>query len=134
MEPKKLNRHYRDQPLLKVAPLVYLGDAGELTVFNRRVPLMLSIPLSALPGSAQEEFAKMAIPHEVAHAIFAQVPEVIDEIKEKLRHDLLTGAIASGSELELSQRDSVLYHMAIDWTEEICADLVGTALAGEQFA
>jgi hypothetical protein len=120
----KIDRRYRCVPLADFPPLVYLGNIAQLTVFNRRVPLMLSIPFGALPGAPASENTGMAIPHEVSHAVFAQVPELIEEIKRKLKEGV------DGKE-GLSQSQRVLYNMAIQWTEEICADLFGTALAGE---
>ena len=68
----------------------------------------------------------MSIPHEVAHAVFVQVPELMEELNSKVRERLEVK--------EPSRQRRVLYDMVLNWTEEICADLVGTALAGEQFA
>ena len=87
---------------------------------------MLSIPLSALENRPGNENSRMSIPHEIAHAIFAQIPELIDEIKGKLKAHI--------EESESSRREQVLNFFAINWTEEVCADLIGTALAGEAFA
>lgn len=141
----KLDNKYRQKPFATFAPLVYLGSVAQLAVFNQRIPLMLSIPLGALElpqnpeqiKNSEEEVAqiRMAIPHEVAHAIFAQVPELINEIKEKLKTELNEGRFDAKSDAEeMSRRDHVLYEMAIEWTDEICADLIGTALAGELYA
>jgi hypothetical protein len=121
---------YNVKSISTFAPLVHLGNVGELTVFNHRVPLMISIPLNALPGSAKTEDAQMSIPHEVTHAIFVQFPQLIEEIKTRLNSDIDDHV----SKQTLSPRDALLYRIAVDWTEEICADLWGTALAGEKFA
>lgn len=131
----KQNRHLPSSPLLTFAPLVYLGNAGELTVFNRRVPLMLSVPLAALPGTPGAELAQMAIPHETAHALFSQIPELLEEIGSKLDDALHNGVIRSPlTGKALTARETLIYRMTFEWIEEICADLFGTALAGEAFA
>lgn len=122
----KLDQRYRDNPLVGFAPLVHLGNLAELTVFNRRMPLMISIPFGALPGMTESDKIRMSIPHEVGHAVFAQIPELIDEIKQKVKQQF--------DEANMSRQQQVLYTMALNWTEEICADLIGTALAGENYA
>ncbi len=77
----------------------------------------------------------MSIPHEVAHAIFVQVPEVTQEVRDQLLAKLeQKSRTTEQGDAELSRQESILHRMAIDWTEEICADLWGTALAGEEFA
>lgn len=121
-----LNWRYRKQPLVKFAPLVHLGNSIQLAVFNRRTPLVISVPVGALPEMPSSDLTRMAIPHEVAHAVFVQVPELIEELGSKVRAKLDT--------TNRSRQSMVLYDMVLNWTEEICADLVGTALAGEQFA
>jgi hypothetical protein len=124
LDTAKIDQRYRDAPLADFAPLVYLGNIAQLSVFNRRVPLMLSVPFGALPDAPASKDTGMAIPHEVSHTVFAQVPELIEEIKGKLKQQL-------DNKQGLSRSKRVLYNMAIQWTEEICADLFGTALAGE---
>lgn len=141
LKPEQPSRPYSETRLLTFTPLVYLGNAGELTVFNRRVPLMISVPIAALPATDgaegvhedEVELAQMSIPHETAHAIFAQIPELIDEIRDKLENDLQTGEIKSQTGAELTARETIVYRIALEWVEEICADLFGTALAGETF-
>lgn len=126
LNENKLNKKYRKYLLAPSAPLIHLGKTAQITIFNRRVPLMLSVPLSALENRPGNENSRMSIPHEIAHAIFAQIPELIDEIKGKLKAQI--------EENESSRREQVLNFFAINWTEEVCADLIGTALAGEAFA
>lgn len=152
MNPKlkvdKQNRQFPTAPLLPFAPLAYLGNAGELTVFNRRIPLLLSVPLAALQpiqdatltpdehqtALEQMPLARMAVPHEIAHALFAQIPELIIEIRTALERALQNGEIKSPkSGGELSAREIVIYRSSFEWLEEICADLFGTALGGEAF-
>jgi hypothetical protein len=87
---------------------------------------MLSIPFGAL-GSMDSDNIRMAIPHEIAHALFTQVPELIEELTRKLQADL-------ARQTDMSRHDRVLNETMIDWTEEICADLLATALAGEAYA
>ena len=124
--------YYKDR-IASFAPLVYLGNITQLTIFNRRVPLMISIPFGALshpeyPDTNQiSKATRMALPHEIAHSIFAQIPELIEELVGKLKEEI-------DADASLSRSKRVIYTMAINWTEEICADLVGTALAGEAFA
>ena len=121
-----LNWRYRNRPLVRFAPLVHLGTGIQLAVFNRRTPLIISVPVGALPDMPSSAMTRMAIPHEVAHAVFVQVPELIEEMERKARERLDAKAPP--------RQRRVLYDMVLNWMEEICADLVGTALAGEPFA
>lgn len=123
---QKLNSRYRDNPLVDFAPIVYLGELAELSVFNRRTPLMVSVPFGALPGTPDSEKARMAIAHEVAHAVFEQVPELINELKRTLKDRF--------DQTNPTRQQQVLNTMALNWTDEICADLFGTALGGGEFA
>ncbi len=106
------------------APLVHLGDMGMITVFNQNVPLVLSVPYNAIDGDEGAKKSQLAIPHEIGHAVLLQLPEVLEEIRERLTSD----------ERKLTKRQQVLSSMIAGWIAEIWADMAGTALAGSDFA
>ena len=115
------------EPLAVWAPMVYLGESAELTVFNRRIPVMLSIPFGAVSNDETKAIiSQLALTHEMFHAILAQVPQVIVEIQRRLTEQFI--------EHEPSRRRRLLFKMAVAWTEEIFCDLGGTALSGLAFA
>ena len=51
---KLLNWRYRSHPLVRFAPLVHLGTGIQLAVFNRRTPLIISVPVGASAGDAKQ--------------------------------------------------------------------------------
>jgi hypothetical protein len=111
------------QNVYQGAPIVHLGQIGMLTVFNQNVPLVLSIPYNAIDGNKNAQKSQYAIPHEAGHAILIQVPEILEELRERL----------SFNEQASTQRQQILSHMIVGWLEEILADMIGTALAGDNF-
>ncbi|RIK44514.1 MAG: hypothetical protein DCC55_02290 [Chloroflexi bacterium] len=125
-------REREDRPIAPFAPIVYLGNLAGLTVYNQRAPLVLSIPFGAvdLPeaeGGSNSHHIRQAIPHEVAHAILVQVPEIRSELQEKLPKVLEKRAKTA------SARQRLLYGMIANWLEEILADLIGCALVGDDY-
>ena len=95
-----------------------------ITVFNQNVPLVLSVPYNAIDGDEGAKKSQLAIPHEIGHAVLLQLPEVLEEIRERLTSD----------ERKLTKRQQVLSSMIAGWIAEIWADMAGTALAGSDFA
>ena len=95
-----------------------------ITVFNQNVPLVLSVPYNAIDGDEGAKKSQLAIPHEIGHAVLLQLPGVLEEIRDRL----------TSSELTLTKRQQVLSSMITGWIAEIWADMVGTALAGNDFA
>jgi hypothetical protein len=104
------------------APAVYLGDISMLTIYNQK-PLVLSMPFNAIDNDSNAKKSEAAISHEIAHAILLQVPEILDELNGYL----------SSKRQSLSERRRILDKMISGWLEEILADMIGTALAGNMF-
>jgi hypothetical protein len=112
------------------APIVYLGSLAALTVFNRQVPLVLTLPMNAIDQKADpEKLSRLAIPHEIGHAILVQVPELREELQAKLLTVLEQDDADNGS----TGRTRVLHRLLVSWLDEILADMLGCALADEAF-
>lgn len=119
--------------MLPFAPRVCLGRLAEITVFNRNVPLILSVPIGAVFDDENNPDLKnpsrLAIAHEIGHAFLLQFPELIDEVKQQLQNVWVTPE--TGKE---PRRTRTLRQMMLNWCEETLADMIGTALAGTDFA
>jgi len=111
------------QEMVSFAPLVHCGRLAELTIFNAKSPIVISVPFGAMYDSRSQ----LAIAHEVGHAFLVQVPQIKDEIKQGLRQ---TWAQDGASK---SRRSKVFEDLVCKWLDEILADIVGTVLAEEEF-
>ncbi|MBD2093575.1 hypothetical protein H6F90_00200 [Trichocoleus sp. FACHB-591] len=108
--------------IVPCAPIVHLGDMSMLTIYNRQ-PLVLSVPLNAIDDNPNAQKSQAAIPHEIGHAIFLQIPKLLEELSNKLKE----------KQKGLSKQQQILAEMINYWLEEILADMIGTALASDAF-
>jgi hypothetical protein len=114
--------------LSKSSPLVYLGPLARVFLFDEQAPCLISTPLAAANKNNPDgqELCRQTIPHEVAHAIFEQIPGLDSELKFRIGSGLATGNI--------SNRQKALHPVMLNWLEEVVADMTGTALGGADFA
>jgi hypothetical protein len=106
----------------EIQPIAYFGHLPQLNLFNHDAPGIISIPWGAM-HEGEDSISQLAIPHEVAHSVFVQLPDFLPELESKI--ELMAD----------DNRQSRLLHKLISsWANEIVADLVGTALAGLKFA
>lgn len=130
---KKLAGEEVVKQMLPFAPRICLGRLAEITIFNRNVPLILSVPLGAIFDEKNTSHLKnpnrLAIAHEIGHAFLLQFPELIEQVKEQLQ----TQWVQSKGQ-EAPRRMITLRKMMLNWCEEILADMIGTAVAGPDFA
>ena len=110
------------------SPLAYLGPIARMFMFDENAPCLISTPFGAAHTGDEvgQELCRQTIPHEATHAVFEQIPGLLDELKSKCGSQLAK----SGA----SPRLSCLHPILLDWLNEIIADMGGTALAGEPFA
>ena len=110
------------------SPLAYLGTIARVFMFDEEAPCLISAPFGAAntKDSEGQKLCRQTIPHEASHAIFEQVPGLIDELKSKTASQLAK----SGASARLRCTHPIL----LNWLNEIIADMAGTALAGEPFA
>ncbi len=110
------------------SPLVYLGPIARLFLFDEEAPCIISAPFGAAnqQDGNGSELSRQTVPHEVGHAIFEQIPGLMEELSYK------TGAkVMSGTS---SQKKKLILSVILKWLDEILADMTGTALAGLPFA
>lgn len=122
------------------APLIHLGNMSIITVFNQNVPLVLSIPYNSIDAddsgklTQAAEKTRLAVPHEIGHAILIQVPELAQELRQLLISDEGKLGHLLAKEGKLTKRQEILAQTIAGWIDEILADMIGTALAGDEFA
>lgn len=113
--------------LSKSSPLVYLGPIARLFLFDEQAPCLISTPF----GAANDEdengrtLCRETIPHEVGHAIFEQLPSLLDELRFKTE---------TGLKQPKSKKKGLIRSVILNWLEEMIADMAGTALDGKRFA
>lgn len=109
-------------------PLVYLGPIARVLLFDEEAPCLISTPFGAANGAdpSGQELCRQTIPHEVAHAIFDQIPGLLDELKLRAGLGLAKGGPSS--------KERATHPVLLNWLDEMIADMAGTALAGLDFA
>jgi len=111
-------------------PLVYLGPIARLFVFDEKGPCVISTPFGVVnqQNALAQTLSTQTIPHEVAHAIFEEIPDLLDELKLRISIDNRPSAI------EPTKKQRAIDSVIFNWLNEIIADMAGTALEGEAFA
>jgi hypothetical protein len=120
----KLRNAFPDEiqkSISEIQPIAYFGHLPQLNLFNYGAPGIISIPWGAM-YEGEDSISQLAIPHEIAHSIFEQLPEFLPELKSKIK-----------MMADDNRQSKMLYELISDWTNEIVADLIGTALGGPKF-
>jgi hypothetical protein len=115
------------EKLSRSSPLVYLGPIARLFLFDEQAPCLISAPFGAANDDDKngKELCRETIPHEVGHAIFEQLPGLLDELRFKTE---------TGLKKPKSKKIALIRSIILNWLEEMVADMTGTALDGRRFA
>lgn len=113
------------QQLSVFPPLVQLDRTAELVFFNdqkQKAPALISVPFGVLYDESGQ--SRLALAHEVGHAIFNRLRSFLPQLSDKIKTDLPQA---------VTRPQEFLRQAILDWLGEIVADLVGTSLAGLAF-